>query len=71
MACYSNAVPAAVELQMGLIEDRTLQRAESLGNGQFPYLNTAQRNYLAQQSGHVHLFRQRVSIPNADPTAYQ
>jgi hypothetical protein len=62
---YSNAVPASVELQMGVLEDRTLQRAESL-----PFQLFAQTNYLAQQSGHVHLFRQRVTIPNVDPTAY-
>ena len=68
---YSNAVPAAVELQLGVIEDRTLQRVESLGNPAGLGLSTAQSNYLAQQSGHVYLFRQRVTIPNVDPSAYQ
>jgi len=68
---YTNAVPAAVELQLGVIEDRTLQRVESLGNPAGLGLSTAQSNYLAQQSGHVYLFRQRVSIPNVDPSAYQ
>lgn len=63
---FSNAVPAAVELQLGVIEDRTLARAESL-----PFESLVQSNYLAQQSGHVHLFRQRVTIPNVDPAAYQ
>jgi len=62
---YSNAVPAAVELQMGVLEDRALQRAESL-----PYQSAAQSSYLAQQSGKVHLFRERVTIPNVDPSAY-
>ena len=62
---FSNAVPAAVELQMGVIEDRALQRAESFGS------LTAASNYLAQQSGRVHVFRQRVTIPNVDPSAYQ
>jgi type II secretory pathway component PulJ len=63
---YSNAVPASIELQIGLLEDRPLQRASSL-----PFNSTAQLNYLKQQSGHVHLFRQQVTIPNLDPTAYQ
>ena len=63
---YSNMVPAAVELQLGVLEDRALQRAESL-----PFQSPAQINYLSQQSGKVHLFRQRVNIPNVDPTAYQ
>jgi type II secretory pathway pseudopilin PulG len=62
---FSNTVPAAVELQMGIIEDRTLQRAEALPAG------SARINYLSQQAGHVHVFRQLVSIPNVDPSAYQ
>jgi type II secretory pathway pseudopilin PulG len=62
---FSNTVPAAVELQLGIIEDRTLQRAESIPNA------TAQANYLQNQSGHVHIFRQLVTVPNVDPSAYQ
>lgn len=68
---YSNAVPASVELQMGVLEDRVLQRAESLGiQGMAPPYNPAQWAYLQNQAGHVQLFRQRVTIPNLDPTAY-
>jgi hypothetical protein len=63
---FSNAVPASVELELGVLEDRPLAHAESL-----PLNSTAQLNYLAQQAGAVHLFRQRVTIPNVDPTAYQ
>ena len=62
----SNAVPAAVELELGVLEDRPLAHAESL-----PLNSTAQLNYLAQQAGAVHLFRQSVTIHNVDPTAYQ
>jgi hypothetical protein len=65
-AMFSNTLPASVEVEIGLLEDRALQRAESLG-GSF----TAQSNYLAQQAGKVHVFRQRVSIPNVDSAAYQ
>ena len=63
---FSNTVPAAVELQVGILEDRPLARAQSL-----PYGTPAQVNYLQQQAGHVHVFRQQVTIPNLDPTAYQ
>jgi type II secretory pathway pseudopilin PulG len=63
---YSNAVPAAVELQLGVLEDRALARAESL-----PFQSAPQWNYLTNQSGAVHLFRQRVTIQNVDPSAYQ
>ena len=62
---YSNALPASVELEMATLEDRTLQRAESIPD------STTQSNYLSQQAGKVHVFRQRVAIPNVDPAAYQ
>jgi prepilin-type N-terminal cleavage/methylation domain-containing protein len=65
LAFFSNAIPASVELQMGVLEDRPLQRASSLP------IQSAQSNYLSQQAGQVHVFRQRVILPNVDPTAYQ
>jgi len=61
---YSNTLPGSVEIQLGLLEDRTLQRAQSISG-------LAQSNYLALQSGKVHLFRQRLLIRNVDPSAYQ
>jgi len=67
---YSNAVPASVEIEMATLEDRTLQRASTWPNI-YTSPSTAQSNYLAQQSGKVHVFRQRISIPNVDPSAYQ
>jgi len=63
---YSNALPVSVEVELGVLEDRALQRVESLG-GSFQ----AQTNYLAQQAGKVHLFRQRFPIRNVDPSAYR
>jgi type II secretory pathway pseudopilin PulG len=65
-AMFSNMVPAAVQIEMGVLEDRALQRAESLSGSLL-----AQSNYLAGCAGQVHVFRQRVSIPNVDPAAYQ
>jgi hypothetical protein len=62
---YSNTLPASVEIELDAFEDRTLQRAESFGAYQ------ARTNYLAQQVGKVHVFRQRVLIRNCDPAAYQ
>jgi hypothetical protein len=61
---YSNTLPASVEVELGILEDRTLQRAESLPN-------VAQLNYLSNHVGQVHVFRQRVWIRNVDPAAYQ
>jgi hypothetical protein len=62
---FSNMLPASVEVEMGVLEDRTLQHAESL-------LTAAdQMNYLSNHVGQVHIFRQRIPIRNVDPTAYQ
>ena len=45
--------------------------AESLGlAGTAPMKVPAQWKYLQSQAGHVQVFRQRVTIPNVDPTAY-
>jgi prepilin-type N-terminal cleavage/methylation domain-containing protein len=63
---YSNAIPASVEVQMAVVEDRALQRAQSLSASY-----SAMTNYLANQSGAVHVFRQTVTIPNVDRSAYQ
>lgn len=67
VGCYmfSNTVPAAVSLELGVLEDRAIQRAESIG------IPVTQSNYLAQQAAKVHLFRQRIPIRNVDPSAYQ
>jgi prepilin-type N-terminal cleavage/methylation domain-containing protein len=63
---FSNALPAAVEIEMATLEDYTLQRAST-----WPDSSLAQSNYLSQQSGKVHVFRQRVAIPNVDSSVYQ
>ena len=47
----------------------SIQRAESLPDG--AAVSWARSNYLAQQAGKVHLFRQRFPIRNVDPSAYQ
>ncbi len=70
---FSNTLPASVEIELGVLEDRTLQRAGSLGiAGQPPSPSVPiQWQYLQNQAGKVHVFRQRVTIPNVDPSAYQ
>ncbi len=62
---FSNAVPAAVEIELGILEERTAVRAKSIFDA------TARYNYLTNQVGKLHLFRQRVTIRNVDPAAYQ
>ena len=65
----SNAVPAFVELELGILEQQAWERYKSL-----PLLvqppPTPRSDFLQQQGGRVHLFRQRVAIRNVDFTAY-
>jgi type II secretory pathway pseudopilin PulG len=61
----NNAVPAFVELELGVLEERTLARVRSIPDA------TARRNYLKDQAGRVHIFRTRIPIRNVDPSAYQ
>jgi hypothetical protein len=62
---YSNAVPAFVDFELGILEPHAYDRYKSIP------VYPAQTNYLAQQAGRVHLFRQRVGVRNVDPAAYQ
>lgn len=62
---YSNAVPAAVEIELGILEERTAERARSIASP------TARYNYLTNEAGKVHLFRLRVPVRNVDRTAYR
>jgi hypothetical protein len=61
----NNAVPAFVELELGILEERVLARVKSIPD------DTARRNYLREQAGRVHIFRTRVPVRNVDPEAYQ
>ena len=63
---FSNTLPASVEVEMDTLEDRVLQRASVWPNG-----SANQVNYLEQQAGNLHVFRQRVSIPNANAASDQ
>jgi hypothetical protein len=63
----SNAVPAAVEMELGLLEQATWERYNSIGN------DAARLAYLQREdiSSRVHLLRQRIPIRNVDPLPYQ
>jgi hypothetical protein len=62
---YSNAVPASVEIELGILEARAVEQAKAIGN------LTTRYNYLTNQAGKVHIFRWRVPVRGVDPTAYQ
>lgn len=61
----NNAVPAYVEIELGVLEPAILTRYNSIPNP------TVASNYLATHAGAVHLFRQRVAVRNVDRTAFQ
>jgi prepilin-type N-terminal cleavage/methylation domain-containing protein len=67
MYSYSNAVPAYVELEMGVLQNRTLERFKTFSDNTDP---TAARKFLAAHAAQVQLFRQRIPIRNVDPSAY-
>jgi hypothetical protein len=64
---WSNAVPAYLELSLGILEPRTYARYDSIAA---PAAKVAyvQRDDI---TSHVQLFRQRIPIRNVDPTAFQ
>jgi type II secretory pathway pseudopilin PulG len=61
----SNAVPATVELELGIMEPQTYERYKAIPVYQ------AQTNFLSTHAGNIHLFRQHISIRNVDTSAYQ
>ncbi len=61
----NNVVPAFVELELGVLEERSIVRARTITDPQ------SRSNYLAREAGKVHLFRLRVPVRNVDPTAYR
>jgi hypothetical protein len=69
---FSNTLPGSVEIELGVLEDRALRRAESLPNN-LPAAPPGDRRtlYLQNHAGQVHIFRQHVMIPNVDPSAYR
>jgi type II secretory pathway pseudopilin PulG len=61
----SNAVPAFVELELGVLEPQILRRYRSIQN------ITARLDFLARYAPNVHVFRQRIPVRNVDISAYQ
>jgi prepilin-type N-terminal cleavage/methylation domain-containing protein len=62
----SNAVPAYLELELGILEARTAERLKSLGGN--PVLS---QDFISKHAAQIHVFRQRISIRNVDPDAYK
>ena len=63
---FFNAVPAYVDLELGILETRTFERFRSRADN-----SAAARDFLQQQAGRVHVFRQRVPVRGVDTTVYR
>jgi hypothetical protein len=63
---WSNAVPAYLELELGIMEPRTFARYDSIPSA--AKLAYVQRDDISTR---VQLFRQRIPVRNVDPTAFQ
>jgi hypothetical protein len=64
---FSNAVPAYLEFELGILEKQALEQFRSL-----PTNNpTLLLQFLSTRSAQVHLFRQRIPIRNVDLSVYQ
>lgn len=61
----SNAVPAYVEVELGVMETPALNGLSAFTNSP-----TAFYHYLTNHAAQVHIFRQRVAVAAVDPTAY-
>ena len=64
-AFTSNAVPAYVNLELGVLEHEAWEKFQSLPAG------LPQYRYLTNQAGRVHIFRRHIALPNVDPSAYR
>ena len=60
-----DALPTAVEIELGVVEEDVVARARALPAGNI------RRQYLEKEAGKVHIFKQRVPIRRADPKVYQ
>lgn len=61
---YTDALPAHVEIELGVLERRAVERARALPPA------TADQ-FLANRANQVHIFRQRVPLRHADPATFQ
>lgn len=61
----SNALPATVEVELGVLESRTYQNYLAVTNNA-----AAAQAFLQNHSAQVHIFRQRIPLRNVDTSAY-
>ena len=65
-AMTNKTVPAFIDFELAILEPRAQERVRTLSD----VPGSAAADYLAQQAGRVHVFRQRVTVRNVDPSVY-
>ena len=60
----SNAVPAYLELELGILEAKTVERCRNIPAA-------SQAEFLRTKSGNVQIFRQRITVRNVAPSVFQ
>jgi Tfp pilus assembly protein PilV len=69
---FSNALPAYVEIELGILESKTADKARAMCEDPLDAAQlNSQRLFLQKQAGKVQVFRQRIPIRNVDPSVYQ
>lgn len=61
----SNAVPAYVDLELGILESAVWERMKSIPN------DDTRHRYLQRQAARIHLFRRQATVHNVEPEAYR
>ena len=64
----NGAIPTGMEIELAMVEEEVLQRV--LGLPSTPPAQTIRSNYLHQEAGKTHVFKQQVAIRNADERWY-
>jgi len=67
----SNAVPAYLELELGILEQKVAERCRNLANGNDADTLALQAKFLESKAGNVQIFRQRIAVRNVQPSVYQ
>lgn len=63
----TNAIPAYVDIELGVLEAKTADRARTIGEDSL----NAQEAFLTRQAGRVQVFRQRIPIRTVDPSVFE
>lgn len=65
------AVPAYLELEVGILEAKTAERCRNIAGVDANDMNLKQAKFLESKAGNMQIFRQRIPVRNVQPSVYQ